>query len=116
MVKSISEQNMVILPVLKKKVRVLDIFATVILFFAILGILCSIYLTWIHFAQPSDTFCSINEKFDCIAVSKSSFSTLFGIPVSIFGFVMYLIIGFLACCFLKKFDLADAARIGGHGD
>jgi len=61
----------------------------VILFIAILGLLISTYLTWLHYKPEGRSFCSINERFDCDAVNKSRYSEIFGIPVSILGMLGY---------------------------
>ncbi|MFH1063808.1 MAG: vitamin K epoxide reductase family protein [Candidatus Woesearchaeota archaeon] len=63
---------------------------SVMLFLLILGLLVSIYLTWLHFKPSIGSFCSINETFDCITVAKSGYSSIFGVPVSFIGILGYI--------------------------
>ncbi len=63
---------------------------SIILFLLILGLLVSVYLTWLHLKPSVGSFCSINEKFDCITVAKSSYSSIFGVPVSLIGVLGYI--------------------------
>lgn len=51
---------------------------------SILGFGIMAYLTYIHFAEAS-SFCDINEKLSCDAVTTSIYSEIFGIPISIMG-------------------------------
>lgn len=76
---------------------------------ALIGIITSIKLTVIYFnvnfnpySLPS--FCSINNVVDCDAVAKTSYSQFLGIPLALWGFLLYLFILFM--CFvdyLKNF-------------
>ena len=62
---------------------------------SILAILISLYLAYLHFAKPSDSFCNINPAFDCDKVNQSIYSVFppgYGIPNSIIGIINFLII------------------------
>jgi len=61
----------------------------VMLIFAVLGIAASVLSYQAHFEEGS-TFCSLNETFDCDVVNRSSYSEMFGIPVSLFGIIAYV--------------------------
>ncbi|HMN68003.1 MAG TPA: vitamin K epoxide reductase family protein [Bdellovibrionales bacterium] len=58
----------------------------------LLSILAHVYLTLHYYPLKfgfagGQSLCNINQKFDCDAVSASSFSALFGIPLSVWGAV-----------------------------
>ncbi len=55
----------------------------------LLAIPITIYLIYMHFVPAASDFCVIGEKWNCDIVNKSIYSTLFGIPVAIMGFVAY---------------------------
>ncbi len=48
------------------------------------------YLIYLHFEPSASTICNISKSFNCEIVNKSTYAELFGIPVSIFGFLTYL--------------------------
>ena len=55
------------------------------------GLASSIYLTHLYVqvhrpgANAVDSFCALSEKVNCVTVSNSSYSTVLGIPVSVYG-------------------------------
>lgn len=53
--------------------------------------------------------CSINEKWDCGAVNKSTYAVIAGVPVAVFGIAGYLLLGVLAI--RKSWRLLAAATI-----
>ena len=62
---------------------------------SIIGLILSIYLckvfinaNFIENAAPSA--CAINAEYDCDKVAKSPFSQFFGIPLSLWGVILYL--------------------------
>jgi uncharacterized membrane protein len=55
-----------------------------------LGVVDSIYLTWIKFTE-NPSLC-IKGLGDCISVNNSRYSELFGIPISILGALTYAVI------------------------
>ncbi|MBW2965436.1 vitamin K epoxide reductase family protein, partial [Candidatus Woesearchaeota archaeon] len=69
----------------------------VILFLAIVGFLISLYMVWLHYRPSGISFCSINEKFDCAEVAKSSYSSMLGVPVALIGVFGYVAIAVISC-------------------
>lgn len=63
-----------------------------------LGIVDSIYLTWIKYTE-NPSLC-IKGLGDCISVNNSTYSELFGIPISVLGALTYGVI--LITLFLKS--------------
>jgi len=64
----------------------------------ILGIIISIYLTYLHYVPEklNSSFCNPTDYLSCSTVNKSSYSTLFGIPVALIGIIgMLTILGLL---------------------
>jgi len=63
---------------------------------AIVGFGLAIELTRLHLVVLRDplhrSFCSISSGIDCDAVAQSSYSSLFGIPLSLWGAVAYVVI------------------------
>lgn len=57
---------------------------------AILGLLTSIYATYLHFSSAPSSICNINESFNCDIVNKGDYSEIFGVPVSVIGFFGYI--------------------------
>ena len=62
----------------------------VILALSALGIILSLYLTYIHFTESRAAFCAAGT--DCDAVRQSGFSTIMGIPVAAIGVAGYSVI------------------------
>ncbi len=72
-----------------------------IIIIAVIGLLCSFDLVYIfikmnflHNNIPS--FCAINNFIDCDGVATTNFSVVFGVPLAIWGVVLYLLFLFLA--------------------
>ncbi len=63
----------------------------VILALLIGGLASSVYLQHLHMevhdpsGQPVDSFCAINEGFNCIKVANSKYSVILGVPLSMLG-------------------------------
>ncbi len=55
-----------------------------------LGIAVTSYLIHQHYAPVDSSFCNFNDYVSCDIVNKSEFSTIFGVPVSIFGLLTYI--------------------------
>lgn len=64
----------------------------VLLVLSVLGLILSLYLTYLHFADSGAAFCA--EGSDCDVVRQSAFSSIFGIPVALFGVIGYALIIF----------------------
>ncbi len=65
-----------------------------------LGVGLSIELTRIHDRLVADpeyqSFCNVSQKVNCDVVATSDFSTLFGVPLSVWGIIGYALIGAIA--------------------
>lgn len=68
--------------------------------FALIGLALSIELCFVYYnanfavnAKPS--ICAISESMDCDGVAKTAFSQVFGIPLSLWGVLLYLMFLFL---------------------
>lgn len=59
-----------------------------------LAIPVTLYLSYLHYEPDASDICVLSEKWNCSIVNKSIYAELFGIPVSILGFVAY--VAFLA--------------------
>jgi uncharacterized membrane protein/predicted DsbA family dithiol-disulfide isomerase len=65
-----------------------------------IGLAASVYLTNLHLLVhdpdegPVDSFCDLSAKVSCVTVADSEYSTVFGIPVSMYG-VEYFALGLL---------------------
>ncbi|MEQ9619435.1 MAG: vitamin K epoxide reductase family protein [Deltaproteobacteria bacterium] len=65
-------------------------FKPALLVLSAIGILLSLYLTYLHFTETEAAFCAAGS--DCEAVRQSGFSTFLGIPVAALGVLGYLVI------------------------
>lgn len=66
---------------------------------ALIGASVSAYLIYLHYKPEASKICTLNDFINCDIVNKSVYATLFGIPVSVIGFIGYGVIGVSA---LKK--------------
>jgi len=64
------------------------------------GVICTLDLTYIFFkvnlnlsAEPS--FCSVNSFVDCDGVAKTNYSAFLGIPLALWGLILYSLFTFL---------------------
>src|SRR5215470_8852655 len=73
--------------------------AQLALLFVVLGIGASIGATYVHYHLLYDpkytSFCDVNATFSCTQVYQSRFSTLFGVPIAIFGAIWFVVAGLL---------------------
>lgn len=76
-----------------------------------IGILLALFLLYNFFAKTPSSVCHINDKFNCDAVTKGSISTLFGIPVALYGLLGYITI-FVSSVY-KKAKLAFGVTVFG---
>jgi len=76
-----------------------------IILFSFLGILVSAYLVYLHY-RPFDSsnpaICDFNNLFNCSTVNQSPYSTLFSIPVSLFGVLSFFVVITLSFILLKN--------------
>ena len=83
-----------------------------IFFLSVLGILVSGYLTYVHYSSLN-SICDINKTFQCSLVSKSQYSQILGIPVSIFGLLGYTFLSTISFSILKKGDIKSLITNNG---
>ncbi|MBI3020261.1 MAG: vitamin K epoxide reductase family protein [Parcubacteria group bacterium] len=57
--------------------------------FALLGMAIMGYLISIHYASAEEAFCNLGEGLSCDVVNKSVYSEVFGVPVSVLGFLYF---------------------------
>ena len=60
--------------------------------FALLGIAASSYLTYTHFSEAKLLGCSESGAVNCLKVTTSAQSRVFGIPVAVLGLAFYLFV------------------------
>jgi uncharacterized membrane protein len=72
----------------------------VILALSALGVMLSLYLTYIHFSESRAAFCASGT--DCDTVRQSGFSTILGVPVAAIGVLGYSVILIVALIAIKK--------------
>ncbi|MCL1474284.1 vitamin K epoxide reductase family protein [Argonema antarcticum] len=63
---------------------------------AVLGILDTTYLTLVEWGVLKEAFCPTTGAINCEAVLRSEYAKVFGIPLSVFGFLGYAGMGALA--------------------
>ncbi len=77
----------------------------VIIVLGLLGVALSAYTLAYKYGAATAEFCSINDTFDCDLVNQSTYSMIFGIPVSALGVLGY---GFIALtAFMKLRNPSD---------
>ncbi len=72
----------------------------VILVLTALGIILSLYLTYIHFTESRAAFCAAGT--DCDTVRQSGFSTIMGVPVAALGVAGYSVLLVVFLISMKK--------------
>ncbi|MGN6753712.1 MAG: vitamin K epoxide reductase family protein [Intrasporangium sp.] len=58
----------------------------------VIGLLTSIYLTYEHFTDNATLACTANGVIDCVKVTSSQWSKLFGIPVAVLGLAFFVVL------------------------
>lgn len=86
----------------------------------LLAVLITIYLIYAHFKPSASGICNFSEKWDCEIVNQSIYSEFFGVPVSVFGFITYVLLSAFAIRGLKHqqarlIPLVLGCVIGGVG-
>jgi uncharacterized membrane protein len=76
---------------------------------AVLGIAMASYLFYNYLTKPAVEVCTISERVNCDAVTKGPLATLFGVPVSLVGFVGYVAVLLFAGLKNKKAVLGTSA-------
>jgi uncharacterized membrane protein len=72
----------------------------IILALSALGVVLSLYLTYIHFSESRAAFCAAGT--DCDMVRQSGFSTIMGVPVAALGVAGYSVILIVFLTSMKK--------------
>ncbi len=72
-----------------------------IIIIALIGLICSFDLVYIfiktNFLNDNiPSFCTVNNFIDCDGVAKTNFSVVFGIPLAVWGVILYCLFLFLA--------------------
>lgn len=79
---------------------------TASLLLTLTAVIVTIILINTHFeSSESGSFCNISDYWNCDRVNKSIFAELFGVPVSIFGFLFYGVFGVLQYLYLKTINI-----------
>lgn len=71
-----------------------------ILLFCLVGLVVASISLYYHFEDAGESFCNINDRFDCQTVYQSEYSYLLGIPVPVLGIIAYL--GFAGLVLFRK--------------
>jgi uncharacterized membrane protein len=85
---------------------------------AIVGMLVSSISLYHHFSTSKTSFCTFGESFNCDLVNRSSYSTLFGLPVALIGILGYLLVLALATVYRDKAEtpmILLIVSLGGFG-
>jgi uncharacterized membrane protein len=69
---------------------------------AAVGIVVSGISLYHHYGSSKTSFCDFGESFNCDIVNRSTYSTLFGIPVALIGILGYLALLALATFYREK--------------
>lgn len=72
----------------------------------VVGLLTSIYLTYEHFTDNATLACTTTGVIDCVKVTSSQWSTLFGIPVALLGLIFFVVL--LALCWPSVWRRGEA--------
>jgi len=85
---------------------------------AVAGVAVSSVSLYHHFGASKTSFCTFGQSFNCDIVNRSSYSTVFGVPVALIGIVGYLLILALATVYREKAEtpvmllIASTAGLG----
>jgi len=69
---------------------------------AVIGIAVSSVSLYHHYGSSKSNFCDFGESFNCDIVNRSTYSSLFGIPVALIGILGYGILLALATVYRSK--------------
>lgn len=86
--------------------------------FGVIGIGVSSVSLYHHFGTSATNYCDFGQSFNCDVVNRSSYSTIFGIPVALIGILGYAALVLLATLFRSKGEAPGVlltASIAGLG-
>lgn len=72
--------------------KTLKRFKVVLIVLSLLGMTVTAYLMIQHYANIENSFCNVNDFVNCDRVNKSIYAEIFGIPVSVLGFLTYTVL------------------------
>jgi len=75
-----------------------------LLFFAVAGLLISLYSLKQHYAPLGTSVCNVGGAFNCDLVNHGPYGEIGGFPVAAIGLIGYLMIGVVAMQFSKTKD------------
>lgn len=73
---------------------------SIIQYLSIIGIIVTIYLTWVHYTYIQ-VACPETSAINCAKVLSSQYSTIYHIPLTLFGLFYFLV--FFIFSFFKKY-------------
>jgi uncharacterized membrane protein len=71
-----------------------------------------------HYGTSATSYCDIGENFNCDIVNRSTYSTMFGIPVALIGIAGYLVVLTLATFYRNHVEapmMLTIASLAGLG-
>ena len=80
------------------------------------GVALSSFSLYHHFSKSKTSFCDLGQSFNCDLVNRSSYSTVFGVPVALIGILGYGCILVFATIYREKAEtplLLAAVSIAG---
>src|SRR5215470_713670 len=77
---------------------------TIVAVLAVGGIIVSSVSLQHHYATSKTSYCEIGEAFNCDIVNRSSYSSIFGIPVALIGMLGYAALAGLATVYRARED------------
>jgi uncharacterized membrane protein len=79
---------------------------------ALSGTLISSVSLYHHYGTSATSYCDIGENFNCDIVNRSTYSTVFGIPVALIGVAGYLAVLTLATFYRNQAEAPATLAIG----
>lgn len=73
---------------------------------SVIGVLVSSVSLRHHYGTSQTAYCNLGENFNCDLVNRSTYSTVFGIPVALIGIIGYIVLFVLATLYRTKQETA----------
>lgn len=67
-------------------------FQEIIFILGVIGLLTSLYLTYIHYFPAESAICDLSKTVTCSAVDKEKYSTIFKIPTAVLGMIWFMVL------------------------